>query len=225
MKKIAVLFGFLMFLTNYLAAHERNNKNHLQDTVPSKNIKVMNAIERFKTSDFMMRFNDCRTQMEIDARDLISRQNSYSLKDVREIRIAYDKTAIRFNNVLNKIKLEFKDPENVKIISKSPDILVNKLKTDITELEDFYKTNFNKKYEDVTEKASSPLLGVLVELIKTTLELTQQFKNIKFEKEYMNEQYIQQNLVDPNRVPTWAELSEKVTIRTDVKIHPSRNNN
>ena len=185
-------------------------------------VAVGNAIQKFKTSDFMVRFSDFKNQMETDARDFFSRQNAYSVKDVRRVQMAYDKTGAKFNQIMLEIKQDFMDKEKVKMINKFPDMYANGLKGKIDGLEDFYKANFQQTLMDVTEKDGSALLLVLMDLIKTAGELSQYFKNVKFEKQFMNDQYIQQNLVVPNRLPTWLELSGSTTLRTDVKMHPSR---
>ena len=185
-------------------------------------VAVGNAIQKFKTSDFMVRFSDFKNQMETDARDFLSRQNAYSVKDVRRVQMAYDKTGAKFNQIMLEIKQDFMDKEKVKMINKFPDMYANGLKGKIDGLEDFYKANFQQTLMDVTEKDGSALLLVLMDLIKTAGELSQYFKNAKFEKQYMNDQYIQQNLVVPNRLPTWLEVSGTTTLRTDVKMHPSR---
>ena len=170
----------------------------------------------------MVRFSDFKNQMETDARDFFARQNAYSVKDVRRVQMAYDKTGAKFNQIMLEIKQDFMDKEKVKMINKFPDMYSNGLKGKIDGLEDFYKANFQQTLADVTEKDGSALLLVLMDLIKTAGELSQYFKNAKFEKQYMNDQYIQQNLVVPNRLPTWMELGSTTTLRTDVKMHPSR---
>ena len=170
----------------------------------------------------MVRFSDFKNQMETDARDFFARQNAYSVKDVRRVQMAYDKTGAKFNQIMLEVKQDFMDKEKVKMINKFPDMYSNGLKGKIDGLEDFYKANFQQTLADVTEKDGSALLLVLVDLIKTAGELSQYFKNAKFEKQYMNDQYIQQNLVAPNKLPSWMELGSTTTLRTDVKMHPSR---
>jgi hypothetical protein len=223
MKTLIYLFSLLLVGVNNL--HAQSNDTTIPPTSGNPNAKsvaVGNAIQQFKTSDFMVRFSDFKNQMETDARDFFARQNAYSVKDVRRVQMAYDKTGARFNQIMLEIKQDFMDKEKVKMINKFPDMYSNGLKGKIDGLEDFYKANFQQTLADVTEKDGSALLLVLVDLIKTAGELSQYFKNAKFEKQYMNDQYIQQNLVAPNRLPTWMELGSTTTLRTDVKTHPSR---
>ena len=223
MKTLLYLFSLLLVGVNHL--HAQSNDTPIPPTSGNPNAKsvaVGNAIQQFKTSDFMVRFSDFKNQMETDARDFFARQNAYSVKDVRRVQMAYDKTGAKFNQIMLEIKQDFMDKEKVKMINKFPDMYSNGLKGKIDGLEDFYKANFQQTLADVTEKDGSALLLVLMDLIKTAGELSQYFKNAKFEKQYMNDQYIQQNLVAPNRLPTWMELGSTTTLRTDVKMHPSR---
>ena len=227
MKKILNLLSFLLFLASSLTAQQNNNTTPTGDGNGTSNkpqsLSVSNAIQKFKTSEFMVRFNDFKTQMETDVRDFIGRQNSYSVKDVRRVQISYDKTAAQFNKIMLEIKQDFMDKEKVKMINKFPDMYTNGLKGKIDGLEDFYRANFNQTLESVTESGGSALLlATLLELIKAAGDLSQHFKTLKFEKEYMNDQYIQQNLVEPNKLPTWAQILANTPIKTDVKIHPSR---
>lgn len=223
MKKAIYLFSIITMGLSSITAQTTDG------TIPSvggnpnaKSVAVGNAIQKFKTSDFMVRFSDFKNQMETDARDFIARQNTYSVKDVRRVQMAYDKTAAKFNQIMLEIKQDFMDKDKVKLINKYPDMYANGLKGKIDGLEDFYKANFQQTLSDVTEKDGSALLLVLVDLIKAAGELSQHFKTLKYEKEYMSDQYIQQNLVAPNRLPSWTELSSSVSVRTDVRMHPSR---
>lgn len=222
MKTLIYFFSLLLVGVNSLQAQINDTTVPPSSNPNAKSVAVGNAIQQFKTSDFMVRFSDFKNQMETDARDFFARQNAYSVKDVRRVQMAYDKTGAKFNQIMLEIKQDFMDKEKVKMINKFPDMYSNGLKGKIDGLEDFYKANFQQTLADVTEKDGSALLLVLVDLIKTAGELSQYFKNAKFEKQYMNDQYIQQNLVAPNKLPSWMELGSTTTLRTDVKMHPSR---
>ncbi|MBL7817947.1 MAG: hypothetical protein JNL70_23260 [Saprospiraceae bacterium] len=232
MKKIFILFGLLVstFLISKAQITDPNGGNNGGFTPSSgssqaQTMEVSNAIQKFRMSEFMVRFSDFKNQMETDARDFIARQNSYSIKDVRRVQMAYDKTAAKFNQIMLEVKQDFMDRDKLKAINKFPDMYTNGLKGKIDGLEDFYKANFQQTLSDVTEQDGSALLLVLVDLIKAAGELSNHFKNMKYEKQFMNDQYIQENLVKPYRLPSWSELSSTTNIKTDVKLHPSRDPN
>jgi hypothetical protein len=226
MKKAIYLFSLITIGFSSLNAQQTDpNAPVVSGNSDAKNRMVGNAIDKFKTSDFMVQFSNFKNQMETDARDFIARQNAYSIKDVRRVQIAYDKTAAKFNFIMLEIKQDFMDKDKVKMINKFPDMYANGLKGKIDNLEDFYKANFQQTLADVTEKDGSALLLLLVDLIKMAGEMSQHFKTLRFEKEYMNDQYIQTHLVAPNKLPSWGELSAATTIRTDVKTHESREGN
>ena len=195
-----------------------------QDKPSSKSSSdVSNAIERFKNTDFMVKYNDLKSQIQDDAQDFIANQNKYSTKDIRKVQLAYDKTSARFNQMMLVIKLDFLDKEKIKMINKYPQMYSDGLSSKINELDRFYKENFQLTLSEVTEKDGSAILAILVELIKASGDLSSYFKGIKYEKQAMTEEYIQKNLIEPSKFPSWKELVSVTNIKTDV--YPSDNAN
>ncbi len=227
MKKTFYLFSLILIGLNNSIAQVTDplNPPATNGNPNAKMVGVGNAIQKFKATDFMVRFSDFKNQMETDVRDFIARQNAYSQKDVRRVQMSYDKTAAKFNQIMLEIKQDFGDKEKIKMINKFPDMYSNGLKGKIDGLEDFYKANFQQTLSEVTESDGSALLLVLVDLIKMAGELSQHFKTLRYDKDFMSDQYLQQNLVQPNKLPTWMELVPTVNIRTDVPPHPSRTGN
>ena len=129
MKTIFYSIGILLISIGHVNA-QINDTSTVPATGGSKGetVAVGNAIQKFKTSDFMVRFSDFKNQMETDARDFFSRQNAYSVKDVRRVQMAYDKTGAKFNQIMLEIKQDFMDKEKVKMINKFPDMYANGLK-------------------------------------------------------------------------------------------------
>ena len=227
MKKTIFLLNFILLIVSSL------NAQATDETTPQpafkkangKSIVVGNAIQKFNTTDFMVRFRDFKDQMEADARDFITHQNKYSVKDVRRVQMSYDKTAAKFNQIMLEIKEDFKDKDKIKVVNQYPTMYSDALKGKIDGLEDFYKANFQQTLSEVTEKDGSALLLVLVDLIKAAGELSQHFKALKYEKEFMNDQYLQENLVKPNKLPSWTEISASTTIIPKEENNNNNSNN
>ena len=86
MKTLIYFFSLLLVGVNSLQAQINDTTVPPSSNPNAKSVAVGNAIQQFKTSDFMVRFSDFKNQMETDARDFIARQNAYSVKDVRRDR-------------------------------------------------------------------------------------------------------------------------------------------
>ena len=169
-------------------------------------VQVNNAILKFKQTDFMLKFGDFKFHMESSAKNFISQQSKYKQDDVRKVQYAYEKTAARFNLVILSIKEDFLDKKKVDMINKFPDMYSDGLVGKMNELDKFYKANFQQTLNDVTNTEGSTLILALIELIKSATDLSGYFKNMKYDKLSMSDDYIKKNLVDPVTFTTWADL-------------------
>jgi hypothetical protein len=192
-------------------------------TTQKPTANVVNGIDRFKNTDFMLKISSLRGQIEEEARDFISHRNRYKSQDVRKIQLAYGRTAARFNQVMLDIKLDFMDKDKIKMIGKYPQMYSDGLTSKINSLDQFYNEEFQQPLSLITEKDGSAILGILIELIKATGELSSYFKNIKFEKQAMSEDYINKNLIVPMRFTTWQELVNSTPISNDEPLNHGNN--
>jgi hypothetical protein len=178
----------------------------------SQDAAVGDAIQNFKNTEFMLKYMDLKREIELEAQDFIANQNKYSLKDRRRVQLSYDRTAARFNQVLVDIKQDFLDKEKIKMINKYPKMYSDGLSNKVNDLDKFYKENFQLVFTEVTEKNGFAILALIMELIKSSGELSGYFKGLKFEKKAMSETYIQKNLIEPSKLTSWAELTQKTTV-------------
>jgi hypothetical protein len=206
MKKIVSLFVFLSAIC--LSVNAQND--------------VGNAIDRFKNTDFMLKYNDFKWQIEGEVEDFIATQNNYTPKDIRRVRNAYDKTVMRFNQVMLDIKQDFLMKEKVKMINKFPQMYSDGLKSKMQELEQVYKENLQLAFTEAGENGGSALLALLVGLIQSSSELSGYFKSMKYEKTAMTEAYIQKNLIEPSKFKTWEELTAGATIQPKKNKEPEK---
>ena len=170
------------------------------------NPNVVTSIERFKNTDFMIKILTLRSQIEEEAKDFIAHRNRYQRQDVRKIQLGYERTASRFNQVMLDIKQDFMDKNKLKMIKSYPDMYADGLTAKINSLDQFYAENMQQPLTLLTEKDGSAILGVLIELIKASGELSGYFKNLQYEKKAMSEEYINKNLIAPMRFTSWQEL-------------------
>jgi hypothetical protein len=203
MKKVIFLFMLLISTQQTLFSQEKK---------ALLNPNVGNAIERFNNTEFMVKFMDLKNQIEGEAVDFIKTQNKYPSSDVRSVQSAYSKTAARFNQVMLDIKQSFLDKKRVKMINEFPVMYANSISNEMDKLERFYKENFNLTVKELTQKNGSAILALIIELVKSAGELSNYFKGIKYEKQAMNEDYIQKNLIEPSKFKSWNELSSGVKI-------------
>jgi hypothetical protein len=178
----------------------------------SQDAAVGDAIQNFKNTEFMLKYMDLKREIELEAQDFITTQNKYSAKDRRRVQLSYDKTAARFNQVMLEIKQDFLDKEKIKMINKYPKMYSDGLANKVNDLDKFYKENFQLVFTEVTEKNGFAILALIMELIKSSGELSSYFKGLKFEKKAMTEAYIQKNLIDPSKLTSWADLTKKTTV-------------
>lgn len=199
MKKTVFLL-VLMLITHFSVFSQPQNQD------------LNNAIQRFKNTEFMVKYMDLKGQIEDEAEDFIAHQNKYTTKDRRRVQLSYDKTAARFNQLMLDIKQDFLDKQKIKMINKYPQMYSDGLTNKINELDRFYKENFQLTYTEVTTDNGSAILALIFELIKSSGELSGYFKGLKYEKNAMSESYIEKNLIEPSKLTSWAELARNTTV-------------
>ncbi|GAB5554871.1 MAG: hypothetical protein Sapg2KO_44620 [Saprospiraceae bacterium] len=171
--------------------------------------KVSGALTEFMQTEFMRQFGDLRIKAEAEIGAFATNSSSYDPQDVARVQTAYDRTAQRFNSLLDKIKQDFLDTKKLKYITRYPDSYSRGLELDIRELSDFYSQNLQQTLADVTnnQQDGSALLLLLVDLVKFSSTAIQHFNRIRQEARRYTDSYLVQHFIKPNRFKSWAELS------------------
>lgn len=196
MKSVTPFLLILSFLLSTFSIHAQSST------------KIDGALSGFLKTEFMMKFQDLKTEAEGLATAFKSEQNKYSVQDRTRVSTAYDKTARRFNAVLVDIKTDFLNKDKIKVISKFPDMYADGLRADMRDLSDYYAQNFQQALSDVTqdEVDGSAIVILLIELVKLSSEgihgLVQMRKNAK----KYDDTYLSQHLVRPNQFRYWEQL-------------------
>nr|MBX2872817.1 hypothetical protein [Saprospiraceae bacterium] len=129
---------------------------------------------------------------------------------VKKVRIGYDQTAARFNQVLTNIKADFLNPKKLKFISKFPDDYLKGLELELYQLTDFYALNFQQPLADAQaeELDGGAIFLLLSELIGLSKGLFSYFGQIRQNARQYNEAYLQQHFFKPNRMSAWDEIND-----------------
>ena len=196
MKNLLLLFVLSIFLAPSLKAQQNTDK-------------VSDALSEFNQTEFMRKFSDLRIKAETEISAFRANSTQYDPQAVARVQIAYDRTAQRFNGLLDKIKKDFLDSRKLKYITQYPETYSRGLELDIRELSDFYSQNLQQTLADVTnqQQDGSALLLLLIDLVKFSSSAIQHFNQIRQEARRYTDSYLIQNFVRPNRFKTWAELS------------------
>ncbi len=188
--------------------------------------KISGALQEFMQTEFMRKYNDLKIKAESEITAFIGTSATYEPNDVARVQIAYDRTAQRFNGLLEKIKADFMDNQKLKYITKFPGSYSRGLELDIRELSDFYSAELQQTLADVTgnQQDGSALLVLLIDLVKFSSSAIQHFKRIKQEARRYNDSYLNRHFIQPNRFKTWAELSGNGTYQNDTYNDPYQQN-
>ncbi|MEO0338120.1 MAG: hypothetical protein AAF242_02795, partial [Bacteroidota bacterium] len=193
---------------------------------PDGSDKLSGALQEFMQTEFMRKYNDLKIKAESEITAFIGTSSGYDPNDVARVQVAYDRTAQRFNGLLEKIKADFMDSQKLKYITKFPESYSRGLELDIRELSDFYSAELQQTLADVTgnQQDGSALLVLLIDLVKFSSSAIQHFKRIRQEARRYNDSYLNRHFIQPNRFKTWAELSGNGTYQNDIYNDPYNQN-
>lgn len=201
MKKHLLLSVLLALLSMHLGAQ------------PNK--KVAPALQGFLNTEFMTKFRDLRIGAESTAISVQANASTIMPSDMARLRGGYDQTAIRANQFLENIKMDFLNSKKMKSIADFPDMYGDGLRYKLQDIADFYAANFQQPLADATvgqdNVDGSAVLLLVVEAIGLTKGLIGYFNNIKREARQYTDDYLVEHLVKPYRWRYWDELSGNVS--------------
>lgn len=172
--------------------------------------KVDDALLSFLNSEFMVKMNDMKIEAEAAVRTFKQQSMSLDPNAVKKVRIGYDQTATRFNQVLTNIKADFLNPKKLKFISKFPDDYLKGLELELYQLSDFYAVNFQQPLADAqaANVDGGAVFLIISELIGLTKGLFTYFGQIRQNARQYNEAYLQQHFYKPYRMRLWDEVNQ-----------------
>lgn len=172
--------------------------------------KVDGALHSFLNSEFMVKMNDMKIEAEAAVRTFKQQSMSLDPDAVKKVRVGYDQTAARFNQVLTNIKADFMNPKKLKFISKFPDDYLKGLELELYQLSDFYAVNFQQPLADAQAQNvdGGAVFLIISELIGLTKGLFTYFGQIRQNSRQYNEAYLQQHFYKPYRMRLWDEINQ-----------------
>ena len=172
--------------------------------------KVDGALHSFLNSEFMVKMNDMKIEAEAAVRTFKQQSMSLDPEAVKRVRIGYDQTSARFNQVLINIKADFLNPKKLKFISKFPDDYLKGLELELYQLSDFYAVNFQQPLADAQAENvdGGAVFLIISELIGLSKGLFTYFGQIRQNSRQYNEAYLQQHFYKPYRMRQWDEVNQ-----------------
>lgn len=172
--------------------------------------KVDGALHSFLNSEFMVKMNDMKIEAEAAVRTFKQQSMNLDPDAVKKVRVGYDQTAARFNQVLTNIKADFMNPKKLKFISKFPDDYLKGLELELYQLSDFYAVNFQQPLADAQAEDvdGGAVFLIISELIGLTKGLFTYFGQIRQNSRQYNEAYLQQHFYKPYRMRLWDEVNQ-----------------
>lgn len=172
--------------------------------------KVDGALNSFLNSDFMVKMNDMRIEAEAAARTFKQQSMNAKPEAAKKVRVGYDQTVARYNQVLTNIKADFLNPKKLKFIEKFPDDYLKGLELELYQLSDFYAVNFQQPLADAQAENvhGSAVFLIITELIGLSKNLVSYFGQMRQNSRQYNEAYLMQNFYKPYRMRQWDEISQ-----------------
>ena len=166
------------------------------------------GLNSFLNSDFMTKFEECRTRAEQSVIDFKRIQNEFSEEDRQKVMDAYNASANKFNDILYQIKTDLLDRNKRKFIIQYPDAYAKQIETDLNRAKDFYAANYQTQLQRVTDGriTGSALIVLLPEIIKYGQLAFQIFKQLQGEIKKYQTDMLDAHLFVPYKFHAWGEL-------------------
>lgn len=166
------------------------------------------ALRKFVQSDIMIKFKDLKREAENSVSTFKSELNNYKPEQIQKVKTGYDKTADRFNQELENMKLDFVNKKKLKYILEFPKDYARSLELNFRELAQYYAENFQQPLQDVRQSKEDGgiVIALFMELFKLVPEVINHFNEMKEMANRYDEAYLEKWLVTPFKFLTWIEI-------------------
>ena len=173
-----------------------------------KREKMDAALRSFTETPFMRKFKDLKLESENMVLTFKENKQKYNAADINSVKIAYQKTADKFNNQLLDIKADFLNERKLKYIQDFPEDYTNTLTSDVNDLTSFYQSNLQLTIQDVTDASidGNSLLSLIAELTKLVPGLVSGITELNASVKKFGDSYLEEKLVTPNKFKSWDEI-------------------
>lgn len=200
MKKWILFFVLgVVFIAN-LQAQSRKEK------------KMQAAINVLIETEFMDKFKEYKGVVEASAVNFKTKAEYYDEAKVKEIMTGFDETKQEFNVILEGIKEDLMDNDKREFITKKPEDYAQLIDYKLEKAMESFHNNVAYKIGDLTgeEVVGFGIVEVGL-LIRFVSHLMNNFSTIKQGFKQMNEDYLQQNFMEPLQIESWNELGSNPT--------------
>ena len=200
MKKILCL---LIILTSCL-----NQSFTIAQGTASSNKQLDPALRKFVQSEIMIKFKDLKREAENSVSSFKSEMNNYKPDQIQKVKSGYDKTADRFNQELENMKMDFVNKKKLKYILEFPKDYSRSLELNFRELAQYYAENFQQPLQDVRQSKEDGgiVIALFMELFKLVPEVINHFNEMKEMAARYDDAYLEKWLITPFKFLTWTEI-------------------
>lgn len=174
----------------------------------STNKQLDPALRKFVQSEIMVKFKDLKREAENSVSSFKSEMNNFKPDQIQKVKSGYDKTADRFNQELENMKMDFLNKKKLKYIIEFPKDYTRSLELNFRELAQYYAENFQQPLQDVRQSKEDGgiVIALFLELFKLVPEVINHFNEMKEMAARYDEAYLDKWLVTPFKFLTWAEI-------------------
>lgn len=174
----------------------------------STNKQLDPALRKFVQSEIMVKFKDLKREAENSVSSFKSEMNNFKPDQIQKVKSGYDKTADRFNQELENLKMDFLNKKKLKYIIEFPKDYTRSLELNFRELAQYYAENFQQSLQDVRQSKEDGgiVVALFLELFKLVPEVINHFNEMKEIAARYDEAYLDKWLVTPFKFLTWAEI-------------------
>lgn len=174
--------------------------------MPSK--KMLNAIDKLTTTEFILQFDSLSKVMENAARTAKMRSVRLKPEEAQKISSAYNTSVQKFNNILLDMKADLLNPQKVKAMQLDPQVYSESYKRKFDIALDYYQNTFLKTQSTVEgiEIMIPAVIPAIIAIIQGGYELFKMIQSIRSEIRQFNEQFLLEYFINPHKIKTWEEL-------------------
>jgi hypothetical protein len=137
--------------------------------------------------------------------------NNYKPDQIQKVKTGYEKTADRFNQELENMKMDFVNKKKLKYIIEFPKDYARSLELNFRELAQYYAENFQQPLQDVRQSKEDGgiVIALFLELFKLVPEVINHFNEMKEMAARYDDAYLEKWLVAPFKFLTWTEIQSE----------------
>jgi hypothetical protein len=198
MKNLSILIILVIIFLNLTIAVAQTSTNKQLDP----------ALRKFVQSEIMIKFKDLKREAENSVSSFKSEMNNYKPDQIQKVKTGYDKTADRFNQELENMKMDFLNKKKLKYIIEFPKDYARSLELNFRELAQYYAENFQQPLQDVRQSKEDGgiVIAIFMELFKLVPEVINHFNEMKEMAARYDDAYLDKWLVAPFKFLTWTEI-------------------